>query len=332
MRTLVESILDSDFDVHDEAVFTDQIIPEIRDHTQLMLQAFLKDMTIKIENGNRILDVGGKNSFLAITDEISQILEKYNIHEIRSEGRLTIHTNLTGFNISAPNIKINSYLKDHVYAKCNITCDTLSIGGLDDSSIECNRCKIKVKTYEINRTPIEFVNSKVIGLNSVQIFLESDLFFAGQRPAVNVGLSVSRVGGAAQTKAMKKAAGSLRLDLAQYREMEIFTQFSSDLDETTKKQLVYGQGLMMLLRQPNSHPFKLHEQVIILVAATAHCMQDVPVDKIPEFRDFMLNKFHVAASPLCLSIDDEGILSDDAKQEIIDLAKKCQAEFLAENN
>ena len=114
--------------------------------------------------------------------------------------------------------------------------------------------------------------------------------------------------------------------------MEIFTQFSSDLDETTKKQLVYGQGLMMLLRQPNSHPFKLHEQVIILVAATAHCMQDVPVDKILEFRDFMLNKFHVAASPLCLSIDDEGILSDDAKQEIIDLAKKCQAEFLAENN
>ncbi len=177
-----------------------------------------------------------------------------------------------------------------------------------------------------------YIPTNIISITDGQIFLESDLFFAGQRPAVNVGLSVSRVGGAAQTKAMKKAAGSLRLDLAQYREMEIFTQFSSDLDETTKKQLVYGQGLMMLLRQPNSHPFKLHEQVIILVAATAHCMQDVPVDKILEFRDFMLNKFHVAASPLCLSIDDEGILSDDAKQEIIDLAKKCQAEFLAENN
>lgn len=177
-----------------------------------------------------------------------------------------------------------------------------------------------------------YIPTNIISITDGQIFLESDLFFAGQRPAVNVGLSVSRVGGAAQTKAMKKAAGSLRLDLAQYREMEIFTQFSSDLDETTKKQLVYGQGLMMLLRQPNSHPFKLHEHVIILVAATAHCMQDVPVDKILEFRDFMLNKFHVAASPLCLSIDDEGILSDDAKQEIIDLAKKCQAEFLAENN
>ena len=177
-----------------------------------------------------------------------------------------------------------------------------------------------------------YIPTNIISITDGQIFLESDLFFAGQRPAVNVGLSVSRVGGVAQTKAMKKAAGSLRLDLAQYREMEIFTQFSSDLDETTKRQLVYGQGLMMLLRQPNSHPFKLHEQVIILVAATAHCMQDVPVDKILEFRDFMLNKFHVAASPLCLSIDDEGILSDDAKQEIIDLAKKCQAEFLAENN
>lgn len=177
-----------------------------------------------------------------------------------------------------------------------------------------------------------YIPTNIISITDGQIFLESDLFFAGQRPAVNVGLSVSRVGGAAQTKAMKKAAGSLRLDLAQYREMEIFTQFSSDLDETTKRQLVYGQGLMMLLRQSNSHPFKLHEQVIILVAATAHCMQDVPVDKILEFRDFMLDKFHVAASPLCSSIDDEGILSDDVKQEIIDLAKKCQAEFLAENN
>ena len=99
-----------------------------------------------------------------------------------------------------------------------------------------------------------YIPTNIISITDGQIFLESDLFFAGQRPAVNVGLSVSRVGGAAQTKALKKAAGSIRLDLAQYREMEIFTQFSSDLDETTKRQLNYGQGLMRLLRQPQNKP------------------------------------------------------------------------------
>ena len=174
MRTLIESILDADLDVHDEAVFTEQLIPEIRTLIHPALQDYSKDMTIKVENGKRILCVGGKRSLLEVGGAVGDILEKYNIHEIRSEGRLTIHTNLTGFNISAPSTKINTYLKNHVYTKCNITCDTLSIGGLDDSSIECNRCKIKAKTYEINRTPIEFVNSKIIGLSDVQIFLEND--------------------------------------------------------------------------------------------------------------------------------------------------------------
>ena len=174
MRTLIESILDDNLDAHDEAVFTEQIIPEIRNLIHPAMQEYSKDMTIKVENRKRILCVGGERSLLEVGGAVGDVLEKYNIHEIRSEGRLTIHTNLTEFNISAPNIKINSYLKDHVYAKCNITCDTLSIGGLDDSSIECNRCKIKVKTYEINRTPIKFVNSKIVGLNSVQIFLECD--------------------------------------------------------------------------------------------------------------------------------------------------------------
>ena len=174
MRTLIESILDGDLNVHDEAVFTEQIIPEIRNLIHPAMQEYSKDMTIKLENGKRILCVGGERSLLEVGGAVGDVLEKYNIHEIRSEGRLTVHTNLTGFNISAPNIKINSYLKNHIYEKCNITCDTLSIGGLDDSSIKCNRCKIKVKTYEINRTPIEFINSKVIGLSNVQIFLEAD--------------------------------------------------------------------------------------------------------------------------------------------------------------
>ena len=113
-----------------------------------------------------------------------------------------------------------------------------------------------------------YIPTNVISITDGQIFLESDLFFSGMRPAVNVGLSVSRVGGAAQTKAMKKAAGSIRIDLAQYREMEVFTQFSSDLDAATKEQLQYGRCLMELLKQPLCHPLSMAEQVITLCAAT----------------------------------------------------------------
>ena len=122
-----------------------------------------------------------------------------------------------------------------------------------------------------------YIPTNVISITDGQIYLESELFFAGQRPAVNVGLSVSRVGGAAQTKAMKKAAGSIRIDLAQYREMEVFTQFSSDLDENTKKQLAHGRALMELLKQPLGRPFTMAEQVITLVAANAHVFSDLPV-------------------------------------------------------
>ena len=175
-----------------------------------------------------------------------------------------------------------------------------------------------------------YIPTNIISITDGQIFLESELFFAGQRPAVNVGLSVSRVGGAAQTKAMKKAAGTLRLDLAQYREMEIFTQFSSDLDETTKKQLQYGQGLMYLLRQPQNHPFKLHEQVIILVAATAHVMQEIHIDNMADFRAKLLDYFHEEEGTLCKQIDSTGQLSDDDKQQIIDAANKFRETYVVE--
>ncbi len=166
-----------------------------------------------------------------------------------------------------------------------------------------------------------YIPTNIISITDGQIFLESDLFFAGQRPAVNVGLSVSRVGGAAQTKAMKKAVGSLRLDLAQYREMEVFTQFSSDLDESTKKQLNYGQGLMKLLIQPQGHPFTLHEQVIILCAAIAHVMENVPQNKIIKFRDEMLKHFSMTESALCAKIDETGIMTPEEKKQIIETAK-----------
>ena len=165
-----------------------------------------------------------------------------------------------------------------------------------------------------------YIPTNIISITDGQIFLESDLFFAGQRPAVNVGLSVSRVGGDAQTKAMKSAAGTIRLDLAQYREIEVFTQFSSDLDEATRRQLVYGQGLMRLLRQPQYHPLKQHEQVILLVTALGHGLQEIPVQRINGYSRELLAYFEERAPELCREIDRTGKLSPEAKERILKLA------------
>lgn len=172
-----------------------------------------------------------------------------------------------------------------------------------------------------------YIPTNIISITDGQIFLESDLFFAGQRPAVNVGLSVSRVGGAAQTKATKKATGSLRLDLAQYREMEVFTQFSSDLDDSTKEQLHYGQGLMRILRQKQYHPLSMHQQVIVLVCAMGHVLSKVAVKDVTDFRDALLDHFEQEHSNLCRSLEDEKVLTDDMKQEILRIAEA----FLAAN-
>ena len=166
-----------------------------------------------------------------------------------------------------------------------------------------------------------YIPTNIISITDGQLFLESNLFFAGQRPAVNVGLSVSRVGGDAQTKAMKSAAGAIRLDLAQYREMEVFTQFSSDLDEVTKRQLVYGQGLMRLLRQRQYHPLNQHQQVITLVAALGHLFQDVPVDQIDQAQRELIEELEGQAPDLCQRIDQTGKLPDEDRQEIVRLAK-----------
>jgi F-type H+-transporting ATPase subunit alpha len=169
-----------------------------------------------------------------------------------------------------------------------------------------------------------YIPTNIISITDGQIFLESDLFFAGQRPAVNVGLSVSRVGGAAQTKAMKKAVGSLRLDLAQYREMEVFNQFSSDLDDVTKKQLYYGKGLMRLLRQPQNHPMSQHQQVITLISALNHNMQDVDISRINETNSKMLDYFEDMYPEVCAAIDRDGVITD----EQIDLIKKEAKSFI----
>lgn len=167
-----------------------------------------------------------------------------------------------------------------------------------------------------------YIPTNIISITDGQIFLETDLFFSGQRPAVNVGISVSRIGGDAQTKAMKKATGAIRLELAQYREMEVFTQFASDLDETTKMQLVYGEGLMQLLKQEQYHPMKQHEQVIILVAALAHIMQDIKPSEIGDFRKKLVAYAEKEAPELCSEIDSKGQLSDETKTKILELSKK----------
>ncbi len=172
-----------------------------------------------------------------------------------------------------------------------------------------------------------YIPTNIISITDGQLFLESDLFFSGQRPAVNVGLSVSRVGGDAQTKAMKKAAGTLRLELAQYREMEVFTQFSSDLDETTKRQLVYGQGLMRLLRQPQYAPLAQHQQVILLVSALGHVMQDIPLDEIDRFEDRLLAYMEEQAPDLCHRIEMTGQLSQEDREEILQLAREFLETF-----
>lgn len=162
-----------------------------------------------------------------------------------------------------------------------------------------------------------YIPTNVISITDGQIYLESDLFFSGQRPAVNVGLSVSRVGGAAQTKAMKKAAGSLRVDLAQFREMEVFTQFSSDLDEETKAQLIYGSGLMELLKQPLGKPMSLAHQVVTLVAAIGKRFVDVEKSRIKTYQAELLKYFDNSHFDIVEEINSKKELDDNLKARIL---------------
>lgn len=171
-----------------------------------------------------------------------------------------------------------------------------------------------------------YIPTNIISITDGQIFLESDLFHAGQRPAVNVGLSVSRVGGAAQTEAMKKATGAIRLDLAQYREMEVFMQFSSDLDEATKRQLRYGAALMALLRQEQYHPYAQHEQVILLVAALGHVFTDVPTAQVPAFSRKLLQAAQASLSDVCSRMDKTGKMTPEDRAVILNFAKQFAAD------
>lgn len=170
-----------------------------------------------------------------------------------------------------------------------------------------------------------YIPTNVISITDGQIFLESDLFFSGMRPAVNVGLSVSRVGGAAQTKAMKKAAGSLRIDLAQYREMEVFTQFASDLDEETKAGLIYGKGLMELLKQPLGKPLSLSDMVVTLVCATGKKFVDVPVNEIKVYQMDLLEYINSNYPQISSTIERDKQLDDNIREQIFTAAEEFMA-------
>ena len=171
-----------------------------------------------------------------------------------------------------------------------------------------------------------YIPTNIISITDGQIFLESELFFAGQRPAVNIGLSVSRVGRDAQTQAMKKAVGAIRLELAQYRELEVFTQFSSDLDEGTQRELQNGQALMRLLRQRQYHPYRQHEQVILLMAAQGHLFQHVPLNRMDEIVAELLRHVEQEESVLCARIEETGKASPDELQRL----QKSAAAYLSQ--
>ena len=167
-----------------------------------------------------------------------------------------------------------------------------------------------------------YIPTNVISITDGQIYLETNLFNAGQRPAVNVGLSVSRVGGAAQTKAMKKASGSIRIDLAQYREMEVFTQFSSDLDDTTREQLTYGKGLMEVLKQPLYRPLSMAEQVITLVVATAKGFIDIPLTEVKRYQMALLEDIREHHGEIITELEETKTLTDELRQAVLTAAEE----------
>ncbi|MBX2832726.1 MAG: F0F1 ATP synthase subunit alpha [Rhodospirillales bacterium] len=161
-----------------------------------------------------------------------------------------------------------------------------------------------------------FIPTNVISITDGQIFLETDLFYKGVRPAVNVGLSVSRVGSSAQIKAMKQVAGSIKLELAQYREMEAFAQFASDLDPATQKLLARGARLTELLKQPQYSPLKVEEQVVVIYAGVKGYLDGVAVNKVRAFEDQFLSDIRSSGADILDAIRTEKVLSDDSETKL----------------
>jgi F-type H+-transporting ATPase subunit alpha len=176
-----------------------------------------------------------------------------------------------------------------------------------------------------------YIPTNVISITDGQIFLEADLFNSNQRPAINVGISVSRVGGNAQTKAMKSIAGGLRLDLAQYRELAAFAQFGSDLDKASQAQLNRGRHLVEILKQGQYQPLPLEKQIMIIWAGTKGYLDDLPVEQCRKFEEELYRFMENAHRPVLLEIASKKVLDGDLTAKIKAAVEEFKARFVAEN-
>jgi len=173
-----------------------------------------------------------------------------------------------------------------------------------------------------------YIPTNVISITDGQIYLETDLFYAGVRPAVNVGLSVSRVGGNAQIKAMKQIAGTLRLELAQYRELAAFAQFGSDLDKATQAQLARGARLVEILKQGQYKPMTATQQILTIYAATNGYVDDYPIEKVQKYLEEMLLFFSTKHSSVERELTEKKVLDDGLKKKIKEVLDKLKEQFV----
>lgn len=211
------------------------------------------------------------------------------------------------------------YLHSRLLERCAKLSDELGGGSLTGLPI------IETKANDISA----YIPTNVISITDGQCFLESDLFNQGVRPAINVGVSVSRVGGAAQIKAMKEVAGSLRLDLSQYRELEAFAAFASDLDATSKAQLERGARLVELLKQPQYAPLPVEEQVVSIFLGTEGHLDSVPVEDVGRFEAELLDHIRASENDLLTGIRESKKLSDEANEKLVAVINQFKKGFAA---
>jgi F-type H+-transporting ATPase subunit alpha len=211
------------------------------------------------------------------------------------------------------------YLHSRLLERCAKLSDELGGGSLTGLPI------IETKANDISA----YIPTNVISITDGQCFLEADLFNQGVRPAINVGVSVSRVGGAAQIKAMKNVAGSLRLDLSQYRELEAFAAFASDLDPTSRAQLERGSRLVELLKQDERAPLPVEEQVVAIYTGTAGHLDTVPVGDVRRFEADLLDYLRHHAGGLLAEVRDTKVLSEDGERRLVDAINEVKKQFTA---
>jgi F-type H+-transporting ATPase subunit alpha len=211
------------------------------------------------------------------------------------------------------------YLHSRLLERCAKLSDDLGGGSLTGLPI------IETKANDISA----YIPTNVISITDGQCFLESDLFNQGVRPAINVGVSVSRVGGAAQIKAMKEVAGSLRLDLSQYRELESFAAFASDLDATSKAQLERGERLVELLKQRQYQPMPVEEQVVSIFLGTGGHLDSVPVEDVRRFETELLDHMRASEEKFLAGVRDSQKLSEEGENQLTEIIKHFKKGFAA---